>query len=117
MAKILSKIRDISPQMSHKEGRDHMRFCATGKKHDFVNVTRRELVDFMCEIDAYEYYHEKLLSTLEMIAEVVTENEPIDPERINKILENALLYQRLPNKAAAAKDHRPVFEQSPQATS
>jgi len=117
MKKILSKIRDISPKMSHKEGRDHMRFCATGKKQDFVNLTRNEVIEFMCEIDAYEYYHEKLLSTLERIAEVVTENEPIDPERINKILEDALLYQTLPKKAELPKDHRPVFEQNPQATS
>lgn len=103
MSKPVSKMRATPPQMSHKDGRDHMRMAATGK-HTMTSLTCKEVIDFMCEIDAYEYYYDFFLRHFESVAQIVldakTKGEKIDPEAINQILGEVALYQNVPTPPA-----------------
>jgi hypothetical protein len=99
MNKIVSSLRVTNPKMSQKTARDHMRLCATGSL-PLIGVTSSELIKFMCEIDAYEYYYDFFLRHFESIASIIgslkNKGDKVDSEAINLILSEVGLYQNLP---------------------
>lgn len=89
----------MRPWITAKEGRDHLRCCATGD-HLTISMGCREVRDLCCDVDSLVFWYKEHMLVLEAMRQFVKDafeqKREVPPQLINSVLERVGMYVQPP---------------------